>query len=452
MSVNTERLTFPRGGIHPPERKERTAHMPLVVSQPPAEAAVLMLQHIGAPAQPVVQKKDQVKKGDLIGQAQGLISANVHAPIGGTVKGIEDRIHNPTGRLVPAVIIENNGNEEWAEGRNQPQDVERMDPKRMVELVQEAGVVGLGGASFPAHVKLSPPPHTRVTDVIINGAECEPYLTCDHRLMLERSEDIVDALRLIMRCVGAQRGAIGIESNKPDAIEKLAALVRADPSIVLYPLQVKYPQGAEQQLITAVTGREVPAGGGLPSDVGCLVHNVATALAIRDAIRFRKPLIERPLTVSGDAVVNAGNFVERIGTSVKDILTRQGIVEGANLLLMGGPMMGVAQADMDVPLIKGNSGILLWRAEPVPPQRSCIRCGRCVDHCPLGLVPSDLSIVCETMDWEAAQELGLMECKECGCCAFVCPAKRRIVHLVRFGKAELAKKRRKEQERAQKKS
>ena len=450
MAVEFKKSTFPRGGVHPPEAKGRTEQAPLVVSKPPAEVAVLMLQHIGAPAQPVVNKKDQVKKGDLIGRAQGFISANVHSPVAGTVKSIEERIHNPTGRRVTAVVIENSGSEEWAEGCNVQQDADRMDVKRMVELVQECGVVGLGGAAFPTHVKLSPPPHTKVTDVIINGAECEPHLTCDHRLMVERAEDVVDALRLIMRIVGGQKGYVGIESNKPDAIEKFAALLRADPKITIYPLEVKYPQGAEQQLITALTGREVPAGGGLPSDVGCLVHNVATTLAIRDAVRFRRPLIERALTVTGDAVKNPGNFIERVGANIGDILTRQGILEGANLLLVGGPMMGVAQADMDVPLIKGNSGILLEHAGPVPEQHACIRCGRCVDHCPLGLVPSDLSIACETQAWDAALAVGLMECKECGCCAYVCPAKRRIVHLIKFGKAELAKKRQKEQQKAAK--
>jgi len=447
MVVETTRRTFPRGGVHPPEGKERTEHIPLSVSTPPDEVAVLMSQHIGAPAQPVVKKKDEVKKGELIGQAQGFISANVHAPVSGTVKAVEERVHNPTGRLVPAVIIENNRNEEWAEGCNEPQDVEKLDAKRMVEMVQEAGIVGLGGAAFPAHVKLSPPPGVEVKDVIINGAECEPYLTCDHRLMVEHAEDIVNALRLIMRIVGGQKGYVAIESNKPDAIEKFQALVQSDPNIGVYPLVVKYPQGAEQQLITAMTGREVPSGGGLPSDVGCLVHNVGTALAIRDAIRLRKPLIERALTVGGDAISNPGNFIERVGTNVQSILERQGILPGGNLLLMGGPMMGVAQADLNVPLIKGNSGILLWHADAPPPQQACIRCGRCVDHCPLGLVPSDLSIVCESQDWDAALAAGLLECKECGCCAFVCPGKRRIVHLIRFGKAELAKRRKKEQEK-----
>ena len=442
MAIAAEKLTFRRGGVHPPERKERTEHMPLVVSEPPAQVAVLMLQHIGAPAQPVVQKKDKVGKGQLIGEAQGFISASVHSPVSGTVKAIENRIHNPTGRLVSAVIIDNDGEERWAEGCNEPQDVEGLDAKRMTELVSEAGVVGMGGATFPTHVKLSPPPGTHVTDVIINGAECEPYLTCDHRLMLERTDDIIDGLRLIMRIVGAPNGYVAIESNKPDAIEKFADSLSSEPNIGVRPLVVKYPQGAEQQLITAITGREVPSQGGLPSDVGCLVHNVGTVLAIRDAIRFRRPLIERAVTVTGSGVKEAGNFIERVGTSIQDILERQGALEEANLIIMGGPMMGIAQAQPDVPLIKGNSGILVETVEMPPPQRACIRCGRCVEHCPLGLMPGELSVMCENMDWDAALRLAVLECKECGCCAYVCPAKRRIVHMIKFAKAELAKRKR----------
>jgi len=443
MRSPTKSLTFPRGGVHPPERKERTEHMPLVVSEPPASVEVLMLQHIGAPAAPVVKKKEAVKKGQLIGKAQGFISANVHAPVSGTVRAVENRIHNPTGRPVPAVIIESDGEEQWAEGCNEPQDVESLSAEQTVALVQEAGVVGLGGAAFPTHVKLSPPAHSPVRDVMINGAECEPCLTCDHRLMLERTEDIVDGLRLIMRIVGAERGYVAIEQNKPDAIERFAQVLGDDPAVELVPLKVKYPQGAEQQLISAITGREVPSGGGLPSDVGCLVHNVATALAIRDAIRLRKPLIERPLTLTGDGVAEPGNFIERIGTSIRSILERQGARDGADLLIVGGPMMGVAQSVPDAPLIKGNSGIILERAPELGPERACIRCGRCVDHCPLGLVPSDLSLSCESMDWDAAVRAGLMECKECGCCAYVCPSKRQIVRQIRFGKAEVAKRKRK---------
>jgi electron transport complex protein RnfC len=440
-------MTFPRGGVHPAGHKEPTNGMPLQVSEAPAELAVLMVQHIGAPARPVVKKKDQVKKGQLVGEAQGYVSANVHAPLSGTVKAVEPRIYNVTGAPVPAVVIENDGEEQWAEGMNEPQDLDSMNAAQMVDLVQECGVVGLGGATFPAHVKLNPPADVEITDVFVNGTECEPFVTVDHRLMLERTEDILDGLRLIMRIVGASQGWVGIEMNKPDAVEAFEAALLGDEHIRVAALEGKYPQGAEQQLITAVTGLEVPSGGGLPSDVGCLVHNVATTLAIRDAVRFRRPLIERPLTVTGDGVEAPGNFVERIGTNIASILERQGVREGTNQLILGGPMMGVAQGTAEVPLLKGNNALVLLRQMQVPPQRACIRCGRCVEQCPLGLLPGEISIACEKQDWDAAVELNMLECKECGCCAYVCPAKRRIVHLIKFGKAELRRKKARERQK-----
>lgn len=443
MPITTDRLTFDRGGIHPPEGKERTEGVPLVESEPPEELAVLMIQHIGAPAKPVVERREEVLKGQIIGKAQGYISANIHSPVSGKVRKIENRTHGPTGKPVQAIVITNDGEERWAEGCNEPQDLDQMDPEQMVERVQEAGVVGMGGATFPAHVKLSPPPETPVSDVIINGAECEPELTCDHRLMVEKTEEIIDALQLIMRVVGAENGWVGVESNKPDAIEAFEQATAGISDVSVCALQIKYPQGAEQQIIKAITGREVPSGGGLPSDVGCLVHNVGTARAIRDAICLRKPLIERPLTVTGAGVEEAGNFIERVGTSAHHILQRQGTVEGANLFLMGGPMMGVAQPHLDVPVLKGTSGLILRHVRKPPPQRACIRCGRCVEHCPLGLVPSDLSIYAESEEWDFARQANIMECKECGCCSYVCPAKRRIVHLISYGKSELAKRKKK---------
>jgi electron transport complex protein RnfC len=283
-----------------------------------------------------------------------------------------------------------------------------------------------------------------ITDMLVNGAECEPFVTVDHRLMVERTAELVDGLKIIMNIVSAPRGHVAIESNKPDAIAAIERALAGESRLRVVPLKVKYPQGAEQQLITALTGREVPAGGGLPGMVGCLVHNVATILAIRDAIRFRRPLIERPLTVTGDGVENAGNFIERIGADVGQILGRQGIRPGANQLILGGPMMGIAQGTLNVPVIKGTSCILLRCAEPIPPMRDCIRCGRCVEQCPLGLMPGEISIVCEHQDWDAALALGLMECKECGCCAFGCPARRHIVHLVKFAKAEVQRRRTRE--------
>jgi electron transport complex protein RnfC len=447
MASSVETKTFPSGGVHPDDGKERTRSLPITVSEPPAVAVVPMVQHIGAPAAPVVKKKDRVAKGQVIGQAQGYVSANVHAPVSGTVSAVEGRIHPVTGTPVTAVIIENDGDDRWMDGMDEPQDVEGMDAAAMLDLVQQCGIVGLGGATFPAHVKLNPPDDMPVTDVFINGTECEPYVTIDHRLMLERTEDIIDGLRLIMRMVDAQKGWVCIEMNKPDAVRAFEQAIGDDPNVRVVPLAVRYPQGAEQQVITAVTGREVPSGGGLPGDVGCLVHNVATTLAIRDAVRFRRPLVERPLTVTGPGVETPGNFVERIGTNVGDILARQGLREGQNRLLLGGPMMGIAQGSFDVPVIKGTSCILLLPEEGMPPQRDCIRCGRCVEHCPLGLMPGEMSIAMERRDWAAAVGYGMLECKECGCCAYVCPARRRIVHMVKFGKLELRRQRAQEKAR-----
>ncbi len=446
MAVETDTITFARGGVHPDGRKERTQGEPLRVSSAPDRVVLPMVQHIGAPAAPVVKRKDTVAKGQLVGEAQGYVSANIHSSVSGTVVAVEEHVYNVTGALVPAVVVENDGEERWADGTNESQDVAAMSTGRMVELVQECGVVGLGGATFPSHVKLSPPDDSPVTDVFVNGTECEPCVTVDHRLMLERPQELLDGLKLIMGIVGADKGWIGIELNKPDAIELLSRTVEEERGIEVVPLEVRYPQGAEQQLITAVTGREVPSGGGLPSDVGCLVHNVATTLAIRDAVRLRRPLVERPVTVTGDGVDEAGNFVERIGANIGDILRRQGIRRGANQLILGGPMMGVAQGSLDLALIKGNNCLILRRDAQVPPQRACIRCGRCVQHCPLGLVPSDLSVALEQGDWEAARRMNVLECKECGCCAYVCPARRRIVQQIKLGKAELRRRQKKEQQ------
>ncbi len=444
MAPQTRTRTFPRGGVHPPEGKERTCGVPLVVSPPPETVAVLMVQHIGAPAAPVVQKKDRVRKGQIVGEAQGYVSANVHAPVSGIVRAVEDRTYSVTGARVPAVVIENDGEEQWGEGLNEPQDIASMDASRMVELVQECGVVGLGGATFPSHVKLSPSPDKPIDYVFVNGTECEPRVTVDHRLMLERTEDLLRGLKLIMRVVDADEGFVGIETNKPDAIEAVSRAAEGESDIRVIPLEVRYPQGAEQQLITAVTGREVPSGGGLPLEVGCLVHNVATTLAILEAVEMRRPLIERAVTVTGEGVENAGNFVERIGSNIGDILRRQGLRDDASQLILGGPMMGIAQGTLDVPLVKGNNALLARRLADVPPQRDCIRCGRCVEHCPLGLMPGLISVACEHRDWDRARELDVMECKECGCCAYVCPARRRIVQQIKWAKAELREQRQRE--------
>ena len=435
-----DRLTFDHGGVHPPEYKERTRDLELEPFPVPDRVTVPLLQHIGSPAAAVVEKKDEVKKGQLIGEAQGFISANVHAPVSGTVKSVTKALHSPTGKKVPAVVIDNDDEDQWAEGCAQKRDMSSMDRDEAVDLVQEGGIVGLGGAAFPSHVKLSPPPEKDISHVFINGAECEPFVTCDYRLMVEKTAQVVDALRLLMWIVEAPHGHIGIEANKPEAIRAFRKACQEHDDISIYELETKYPQGAEQQLIQAVTGREVPAEGGLPADVGCLVHNVATALAIRDAIKYGIPLIQRAVTVTGAGAEKPGNYVMPIGTSLNDIVSHVGMSEHTRRVVLGGPMMGVAQGELDVPLIKGNNCVLMLEEADVEPQRDCIRCGRCVENCPLRLVPSDISVACENEDWDAALEADILECKECGCCAYVCPANRRIVHQIKFGKAEINKR------------
>lgn len=441
--------TFPKGGIHPEESKELSKDCVIETPPPPQAVVIPLQQHIGAPAKAVVNKKDVVRKGQLIGEAQGFISANIHATIGGTVKSIDTCPSPITGRPTEAITIENDGDDSWAEGCNEEQDPWSMDPKAMVQLVHGAGIVGMGGATFPTHVKLSPPPGCMVEHAIINAVECESYITSDYRLMMERAADIVESLKLIMKIVGAPHGHIGVESNKPDAFEALARAAEGESGVEVHLLQVKYPQGAEHQLIKALTGREIPSKGGLPSAIGCLVHNVATGLAIRDAVRFKRPLIDRVVTLTGEGLENPANQVLRFGTSVEEALTRQGIMEGANKLIMGGPMMGIAQAAAEIPTIKGTNSILLLKDAAQLRMRPCIRCGRCVEACPYGLAPSEISILCESEDWDRAMAWDILECKECGCCTFVCPAKRKIVHLVKFGKAELNRIKREKQAREQ---
>ncbi|HOX37390.1 MAG TPA: electron transport complex subunit RsxC [Candidatus Brocadiia bacterium] len=433
--------SFP-GGIHPPDSKELSKSAQVQPFLPPALVRVLMAQHIGAPAKPVVKKKDAVKRGQVVGEAAGFVSACVHSPISGIVKDVEDFPSPVTGRPVASVVIESDGEDAWAEGVNVRQDPMSVEPKRVVELVQKAGVVGMGGATFPTHVKLSPPPNAKIEHVIINGVECEPYLTSDYRLMLDQPDRIVTALRLIMKTVGAPRGHIGVEANKPDAFQALSLAAKGSSDVQVHLLQVKYPQGAEHMLIKALEGREIPWKGGLPSAVGCLVHNAATAIAILDAVEFQRPLIERLVCVTGEGVKIPANLSVRIGTPISAILEQQGLHDGANKVLFGGPMMGLAQASLDTPTMKGVNGILVLRNAARWQRRPCIRCGRCVDACPYRLIPSELSILGEREDWDAAAVANIMECKECGCCTYVCPSKRPIVQLVKFGKSELARKRR----------
>lgn len=448
------KATFP-GGAHPPTYK-LTADVAVETVPVPPRLVVPMAQSLGAPSKPVVAKGAVVRKGQLIGRPDGFISAAVHAPTSGTVTGIERIVDAATGQINEAVAIESDGQDTWADGCNQPQAWEGLSPDAIRQAVADAGVVGMGGATFPAHVKLSPPKGKAIDTVLINGAECEPYLTCDYRVMLDAAAKIVTGLRICMAATGATRGIIAIEDNKPAAIATLEAAARSHAGCGVQVLETKYPQGAEKQLILACLGREVPTGG-LPSDVRALVMNVQTACAIVDAVTLRVPLIERVMTVSGDAPARPGNFRVRLGTPIAALMERTGVADGYEELIFGGPMMGRDQFTTELFVKKGSSGLLLFRRAAVYEHGPCIRCGACVRHCPAYLNPSRLSIQGESfLDGNldaigASLEIGLMDCILCGTCAYVCPARRRMIHLVELlrGERRKALARQREKEKAQ---
>lgn len=426
--------TFP-GGVHPPEEKEHSRSKPIRKIPLPPTVTIPMIQHLGAPCKPLVKKGDRVMRGTMVGEAGGYVSAPVHASTSGKVAKVEP-VDHPFGRRILSVIIEADGEDGWEEGADTPQDYSKLPPQEKKELIFKAGLVGMGGAAFPTHVKLSPPSHKPIDTFILNGVECEPYLTADHRLMLENPEEILKGMAIIMEILGVKRGIVGIENNKPDAIKIMEERASAFDGITVEGLRVKYPQGAEKQLIKALLGREVPSGG-LPMDVGVVVHNVGTSFAVYEAVALRKPLIERVVTVAGDGITEPGNFLVRIGASIQVLLEEAGVRPAAARLVMGGPMMGLAQYSADTMVIKGTSGILVLMDDSLYEPHNCIRCGSCVRACPMQLIPSELSILCEGMNFVLAREKNLLDCIECGACTFVCPAKRPIVHQVKFGKAEV---------------
>ena len=437
-------VSFERG-IHPPEWKEATRDKPIVQAPLPEEVVIPLSQHAGAPTTPLVAVGDRVKTGMKIGASEALISAPVHASVSGEVKAIGPYPH-PLGTKVQSVVIASDGKDEWEKGEAVP-DFHSLPPAEIRKRVREAGIVGLGGAAFPTAVKLTPPAGKTIDTFILNGAECEPYLSADHRLMLEHADEILEGMAIIMYTLGVKRGIVAIEANKEDAITLMQEKVGAREGWEVVRLQTKYPQGGEKQLIKAILGREVPSGG-LPLDVGVVVNNVGTALAGREAIREGKPLVKRVLTVTGPRVGNPQNLRVRIGTRFREILAGAEADMGEGVrLVMGGPMMGIAQHTAEVPVIKGTSGILVldpddvFFAEPL----ACIRCGFCVDHCPVGLTPCDIGSFVENNLFPAAEELGIFDCMECGSCAYVCPARRHLVHLMKFGKAELIRQRKKKQ-------
>ena len=426
-----------KGGLHPKEHKDYSKDKPIEVLPAPKEVCMPMVQHVGAPSKPVVAKGDKVKLGQVVGEPMGYVSVPVHASVSGKVTKVELSNH-PLGKRAMAVFIENDGEDLWEEGLNQRRNFEQFSASELLEMVRQAGIAGLGGAGFPTHVKLKPPKDKPIDALVINGAECEPYLTSDDRLMVEHAEEIIGGTLILMKILTVSRGFVGIEENKPVAFEKMASAASKFPNISVRLLPVKYPQGAEKQLIQVLTGRTVPSGG-LPLDVGVVCDNVGTAKAVFDAIRLARPLVERVVTVTGDGVKRPGNYLTRIGTPMRWLLEKAEFLPGDNKFITGGPMMGVAFADLDVPVIKGTTGIVAFRRAQEYTGRPCIRCGRCVRVCPILLQPYLLSVLSESGDFKKAEETALYDCYECGCCAYVCPAKRPIVHQVKLAKEWLAK-------------
>ncbi|MBU2701859.1 electron transport complex protein RnfC [Sporomusaceae bacterium BoRhaA] len=428
-----------RGGIHPDDNKLATAKKPIFEASIPAKLILPVRQHIGAPCSPVVKVGDLVKKGQVIADTQAFVSAPIHASSSGKVTEIANYPH-PVFGTCQAIVIETDGQDEWLEGLPVERDWKSLENKEIVGMIRSAGIVGMGGATFPAHVKLSPPPDKPIDTLILNGSECEPYLTADHRVMLEMAEKIIDGMHISMKVLNVTKGVIGIEANKPDAIEHFQKLlVGSDIEVVGLP--TKYPQGAEKNLIVALTGREVPSGG-LPMEVGVVVENAGTAVAIADAVIRGLPLIERVTTVTGSCIASPQNLLLRVGTTFAEAVNIcGGFKEEPAKVIMGGPMMGMAQQTLDAPIIKGTSGIVALSAKEIHDgeERPCIRCGRCVSACPMGLIPRDFSILGERKLYEQAKtECNLLDCVECGSCVFVCPAKRKIVQYVKLSKAQLA--------------
>jgi electron transport complex protein RnfC len=431
-----ELKTF-RGGIHPPYRKEATAGKATVEISLPAEVVIPMGQHVGAPNTPTVKVGDRVEAGQKIGASEAFISAPVHASVSGTVKAVEER-KNFTGASVNCVVIavDSSQSSRFTEKR----DVAGLSPEEIRDIAKEAGLVGLGGAAFPSFVKLSPPKDKPIDTVIINACECEPFLTCDHRLMVERADDLIAGLKLMMKTVGASKGIIGIEANKMDAADVLTPKLSGDAALDVVLLEVKYPEGAEKMLIDAITGRRVPPGK-LPSEVGVLVQNVGTAIALYDAAASGKPLIERVITVTGPGIKQPKNVMVKIGTPIEHVIEQcGGMTGGVAKVVMGGPMTGWAQKDLSASVVKGTSGILALTQDVIDTnaEQRCVGCDKCLDTCPMFLTPNFIAKYARLGKWEMADKYGARDCFECGCCSYVCPARIPHVGYVRKAKAEIA--------------
>ncbi len=445
---------FP-GGVHPSDGKILSAGTAIQPAPLMDQYILPLTQHIGAPSKLLVREGDRVLKGQPISEANGFVSAPIHSPTSGIVKGIAktgttgemNSVNNcigPTGMMIAAVTIEADGEDESCEPMPAI-DWQNADKQEIIGRIREAGIVGMGGAAFPTAVKLSPPPDKKIDTLILNGAECEPYLTADHRLMLEEPEKIISGALITAKALGVEKIIVGIEDNKPDAIEMMTKVAAGRVDVKSFP--VMYPQGAEKQLILACTGRKVPQGT-LPMEAGCVVQNVGTMMAVHEAVIEGKPLYERVTTVTGSPIVKPGNWKLRIGTPLRNVLELAGGVK-ANVpvgkIILGGPMMGMAQYSLDVPIMKNASGLLLLAKDEIVQYESnaCLRCGRCVDACPMKLMPSTISVQAEKEQYEMTEQTNVMDCIECGCCAYVCPSRRPMVQLFRQAKSYINAQRRK---------
>ena len=432
--------TFKLGGVHPPENKF-SADAAIEILPIPKRVFVATSQHLGSPATNLVKKGDDVKTGQLIAKSSGFISANIHSPVTGKVFKIDDVI-DQSGYRRPAIIIDTI-EDIWDDGIEQSDKIEReitLSREEITRRINEMGVVGLGGATFPTHIKMMVPEGKKAELLIINGVECEPYLTSDHRLMLEKGEQILIGTSILMKALGVSKAMIGIENNKTDAIKHLSKLAESFNGISVHALKVKYPQGGEKQLIKALTSREVPSGK-LPIETGCVVDNVGTAFAVYEAVQKRKPLIDRIVTVTGNAAKKPSNFLVRIGTPISELIEKAGgIHENLGKVISGGPMMGKALTSPEVPVLKGTSGILLMLKDESKRERisNCIRCAKCISVCPMGLEPYLLEKLTFIENYEQAENQRILDCIECGSCHYTCPAGRPLLDYIRLGKSKVS--------------